>query len=170
MNMITQESRELLFNAMGSSFAETEIEAQIAEATGISREEYNTFIENDLELPECIMKYREVSQKRKLYEEKIINTEPCVQFPLNCEKQNVCPPAIQSMLVAGMLKDVKNEDGKYFVNNGHNDKSIIAWIFNYSGYDDEITSEIYYKHVYTDNKASTIDRYFSEARNEARNN
>ena len=73
--MDKQESRELLVNAMGSFFAEAKIEAQIAENAGISREEYNRIVENDLELPECIKKYRETNRQRKIYEEKILTHE-----------------------------------------------------------------------------------------------
>ena len=72
--MDKQESQEL-GNAMGYLFAETEIEAQFAEAAGFSREEYNRRIENDEEMPDFIKKYRETNRQRKAYEEKIITHE-----------------------------------------------------------------------------------------------
>jgi hypothetical protein len=164
--MEKQEALELLGNAMGSLSAEAEIEAQIAENAGISREEYNRIIGNDEEIPDCIKKYREINRKRKYYEGKLLNAEITDQLLQDAEKQDTCLPVIQSMIEAGMLKREKNKDGKYEPNDGHNDKSIIKWIFNYSGYEDEITSEIYYQYVATNNKASTIDRYFSDTRNE----
>jgi hypothetical protein len=73
--MEKQAAQDLLANAMGSLFAEAEIEAGIAEAAGISREEYNKIIEDGLELPECIKKYRETNRKRKFYEEKLLKAE-----------------------------------------------------------------------------------------------
>jgi uncharacterized protein with von Willebrand factor type A (vWA) domain len=73
--MEKQEAQEILVNAMGSLFAEAEIEAGIAEAAGISREKYNKIIEDGLELPEAIKKYRENNRKRKYFEEKLITHE-----------------------------------------------------------------------------------------------
>jgi hypothetical protein len=73
--MEKQESLELLANAMGILSSEAEIEANIAEASGISREEYNHIIEFGLELPDCIKKYRENNKKRMFHEERLIKQE-----------------------------------------------------------------------------------------------
>jgi len=73
--MEKQEAQELLVNAMGSLFTEAEIEAQIAEAAGVSREELNKIIENGEEMPECIKNYRKINQQRKTFEEKLITHE-----------------------------------------------------------------------------------------------
>jgi hypothetical protein len=70
--MEKQEAQEVLVNTMGSLSAEAEIEAGIVEAAGISREKYNKIIEDGLELPDCIKKYRENNRKRKYFEEKLI--------------------------------------------------------------------------------------------------
>jgi len=73
--MDKQEANEILVSAMGSLFTEAEIEAQIAETSGISREELNKIIENGEEMPECIKKYREINRQRKTFEEKLITHE-----------------------------------------------------------------------------------------------
>ena len=73
--MDKQKANEILVNGMGSLFAEAEIEAQIAELAGISRDELNMIIMNGEEMPECIKKYREQNQKRKVFEEKLITHE-----------------------------------------------------------------------------------------------
>jgi len=166
--MDKNELQELLVNAMGSLFAEAEIEAQIAETAGFSREEYNRLIEKGEEMPDCIKKYREINRQRKLYEEKIIGTEINQKLIDDTEKTDTCPPVIKSMIDAGVLKDIKNENEKYIKNDGYNDKKAIQWIINYSGYEDEITSEVYYKYVATKIKASSIDRYFLDIKNEAK--
>jgi len=72
--MEKQEVQELV-NVMGCLSLELEIETQIAENVGISREEYNRRIENDEEMPECIEKYREANRQRKIFEEKLITHE-----------------------------------------------------------------------------------------------
>ena len=78
--MEKQEEKELFVSCIGYSALETEIEAQIAENAGISREEYNRIIENDLEMPECIKKYRETIIKKMAYEEKILEARISEQF------------------------------------------------------------------------------------------
>jgi hypothetical protein len=108
--MEKQEAQEVLVNAMGSLFAEAEIEAGIAEAADISREEYNKIIENGLELPDCIKKYREINQKRKFYEEKLFKSELNDQLLQNAEvKPKDIPPSInESPIKAGseVLEDI----------------------------------------------------------------
>jgi hypothetical protein len=165
--MEKQEAQEILVNAMGSLFAEAEIEAGIAEAAGISREDYNKIIENGLELPDYIKKYRESNRKRKLYEEKLLKAELNDQLLENAELKpdDIPPPVIKSMIEAKILEAVKDRDGKYPLNKGKTDRKAITWIFNDSGYDDEITSQIYYDFVSTKCKQSTIERYFSDAKN-----
>jgi hypothetical protein len=73
--MDKKEENEILVVGMGVLFEDVEIEAQIAENAGISREEYNRIIENELELPECINKYQKINRQRRIYEEKIITHE-----------------------------------------------------------------------------------------------
>jgi hypothetical protein len=68
-------TKEMLVNGMGSLFTEIEIEARIAESVGISREELNKKIENDEEMPECIMKYGEINRQRRLFEERLLTDE-----------------------------------------------------------------------------------------------
>jgi len=70
--MDAQDARDLLVNAMGSLFAEAEMEATLAEANGLSKNEYNKIIEEGLELPEFIKKYRTLNKQRQLHEEEII--------------------------------------------------------------------------------------------------
>ena len=73
--MDADDARNLLVNAMGSLFVEAEMEATIAEANGLSRNEYNKMIEEGLELPEYIKKYRELNRQKQLYEERLIKHE-----------------------------------------------------------------------------------------------
>jgi hypothetical protein len=68
-------ANEILVSALGILSAEAEMEAIYAKAHGISRNKYNKMIEEGLELPECIKKYRELNRKRQYYEEKIIKNE-----------------------------------------------------------------------------------------------
>jgi hypothetical protein len=73
--MEKDDANEILVNAMGVLFSESEMEVSIAEANGISRNKYNEIIEKGLQLPECIRKYREINRKKRLYEEKLIKHE-----------------------------------------------------------------------------------------------
>jgi hypothetical protein len=164
--MEKQEAREILVNAMGSLFAEAEIEAGIAEVAGISREEYNKIIETGLELPDCIKKYRENNKKRQFHEEKLLKAELNDKLlnDAKFEPDDIPPPVIKSMIDAGVLAKTKNMEGEYPLSKGYKDRKAIEWIFNYSGYEDEITPQLYYKFVSTKCLQSTIERYFSDAK------
>ncbi len=72
---MNKDDAQIFVNAISSSFIDTEIEASIAEANGISREEYNKIIWDDLELPDCIKKYKELNRQKQYHEEKLIKHE-----------------------------------------------------------------------------------------------
>jgi hypothetical protein len=83
------------------------------------------------------------------------------------------------MIEGGMVKEGKNKDGQYELNNEYIDKIrdpnnnythskdqlIIEHIVTKHNYQDKKCSKIYYKYIATENQAATVDRYFSEARN-----
>jgi hypothetical protein len=72
------------------------------------------------------------------------------------------------MIDASLLKNERDKDGKYLREKGYKDRAIIKWTFDNSGYQDEITPQIYYDYVATTCKQSTIERYFSDAKQEAK--
>jgi len=73
--MDTEDARDLLVNAMGILATEAEMEATIAEANGMARNEYNRLLEEGLELPEYIKEYRERNKQRQLFEERLVKHE-----------------------------------------------------------------------------------------------
>jgi hypothetical protein len=74
------------------------------------------------------------------------------------------PPVIQAVLTAGLLRDTPI-NGKYNKRGGKNDMCIITWIFDYSGYKDDLTADLYMQYINTNCTAETISRYISRERN-----
>jgi hypothetical protein len=112
------------------------------------------------EIAELYQKNREIAVLYEKYKAEIENIQ-------DAESANEPPPAIQAM-IGVVLKKEKDENEKYLPEDGQKDRQIIKWIFDNSGYQDEITPEIYYKYVSTKCKQGSIERYFSEAKNEAK--
>jgi hypothetical protein len=79
------------------------------------------------------------------------------------------PVLISVLLKEGLLENTP-VNGKYLKMGNKKDTDIIKWIFDYSGYGDSLTDELYMQYVKTGCKATTISDYITRLRNEARQN
>jgi hypothetical protein len=79
------------------------------------------------------------------------------------DKEVVIPPVIKELEKEGFIEQARN--GKFVKIGGKKDKKMIEWVFNYSGYAEELTADIYKKYIHTDVAPETIGRYISEYRN-----
>jgi hypothetical protein len=70
------------------------------------------------------------------------------------------PPVIQAVLGEGFL-DTPLVNGKYLKKGDNKDTQIIEWIFDYSGYGDSLTAELYMQYIQTNCKATTIQDYIT---------
>jgi hypothetical protein len=77
------------------------------------------------------------------------------------------PPIFQAVLTEGLLKKTP-ENGKYCKEGDKKDMDIIKWIFDYSGYGDSLTAELYMQYIQTQCKATTIQDYITRLKREAR--
>jgi hypothetical protein len=66
-----------------------------------------------------------------------------------------------------MLEIKRDATGRFKPNGGMKDLAIIRWIYDYSGYANELTAEVYIKFIYTTSKQSTIEDYMRRARKKA---
>ena len=73
------------------------------------------------------------------------------------------PPVIQDILKEGLL-DNSLVNGKYFKKGDKKDKEIIEWVFDYSGYGDSLTADLYMQHIYTTCKITTIQDYITRGK------
>jgi hypothetical protein len=69
------------------------------------------------------------------------------------------PPIIQAVLNDGLLDAPVN--GKYLKKGDKKDAEIIEWIFDYSGYGDSLTTELYMQYIQTHCKSTTIQDYIT---------
>lgn len=75
------------------------------------------------------------------------------------------PDLIQDLVKnSGLVETKRDATGRFKPNQGMKDSAIIEWIVDYSGYQKELTAEIYSKYIYTTNKQKTIEDYMSRAR------
>jgi hypothetical protein len=72
------------------------------------------------------------------------------------------PPVIQAVLDEGLLDTPVN--GKYPKKGDKKDTEIIEWIFDYSGYGDSLTTELYMQYIQTKCKSTTIQDYITRKR------
>ncbi|MDR0642071.1 MAG: hypothetical protein LBG07_06400, partial [Treponema sp.] len=77
------------------------------------------------------------------------------------------PPVIQAALDEGILDPPVN--GKCPKKGDKKDGDIIKWIFDYSGYGDFLTTELYMTYIQTRCKSTTIQDYIKRRKNEANN-
>ena len=80
------------------------------------------------------------------------------------ESKETLPTIIQMLLQEGLLNDAP-VNGKYLKKADKGDKDILKWIFDYSGYEDSLTYELYMKHIQTACKPAKISDYICRARN-----
>jgi hypothetical protein len=80
------------------------------------------------------------------------------------KKDTIIPEVIRELERVGFIEQIGN--GQFIPTGGKSDKKIIEWVFYYSGYGDELTADIYKKHIVTTSLPATIDRYISEYRNQ----
>jgi hypothetical protein len=73
------------------------------------------------------------------------------------------PPVIQAVLDEGLL-DNTPVNGKYPKNGDKKDGQIIEWIFDYSGYGESLTADLYMQYIQTHCKATTIQDYITRKR------
>jgi hypothetical protein len=81
---------------------------------------------------------------------------PNTQVP---ERKVTLPPVIQAVLNEGLLDTPVN--GKYPKKGDKKDTEIIEWIFDYSGYGDSLTTELYMQYIQTHCKSTTIQDYIT---------
>jgi hypothetical protein len=84
---------------------------------------------------------------------------------LSPENKPTLPPVIQAVLTAGLLDD-SPVNGKYNKRGDTKDMNIITWIFNNSGYEDDLTVDLYMQYIHTDCTPQTIGQYISRAKTE----
>jgi hypothetical protein len=70
------------------------------------------------------------------------------------------PPVIKAVLNDGLLNETP-VNGKYPKKGDKKDGQIIEWIFNYSGYEDSLTTELYMQYIQTQCKSTTIQDYIT---------
>ena len=70
------------------------------------------------------------------------------------------PPVIKAVLDAGLL-ETSPVNGKYLKKGDKKDKEIIVWVFDNSGYGDDLTADLYMEWIYTNCKSTTIQDYIS---------
>jgi hypothetical protein len=73
------------------------------------------------------------------------------------------PPVIQAVLSEGLLEDTP-VNGKYSKKGDKKDTDIVEWIFDYSGYGDSLTTELYMQYIQTHCKPTTIQDYITRNR------
>jgi hypothetical protein len=73
------------------------------------------------------------------------------------------PPVIQAVLDEELL-DNTPVNGKYPKKGDRKDGQIIEWIFDYSGYGDSLTTELYMQYIQTHCKTTTIQDYITRKR------
>jgi hypothetical protein len=79
------------------------------------------------------------------------------------------PPVIQAALTEGLLETIPLVNGKYLKMGSKKDGDIIKWIYDYSGYGDSLTTELYIKYIQTDVIPTTIQDYIKRRKNESKN-
>ena len=93
--------------------------------------------------------------------------QPSRELEKELFKNKTLPHVIQELLKEGLLKDAPDTDGKYAKKGDKKDRDIIKWIFDYSGYGDSLTYELYMQYIQTSNSPETIRKYIRQAKNEA---
>jgi hypothetical protein len=83
------------------------------------------------------------------------------------ENRTILPPVFMDVLTEGLLRDTPI-NCKYAKRAGKNDKDIIKWIFDYSGYAESLTADLYMQYIHTAIKPQSIGVYISQFRNEAK--
>jgi hypothetical protein len=86
-------------------------------------------------------------------------TAPDTQAPTQ-KPAGKLPPVIQAVLDEGLL-DTPPVNGRYLKKGDKKDANIIEWIFNFSGYGDSLTAELYMQHIQTRCKSTTIQDYIT---------
>jgi hypothetical protein len=160
-----------------TDFERKEHERTIQKILSVIPVEFMEEFEGDIDAANIaapLVVYKERDEIAKLCQENRIITEDYEKCKAKMNDQllqngelnpnDMPPPVINSMIEAKILESVKDRDGKYPLNKGYTDRKAIAWIFNNSAYDDEITPQMYYDYVFTKCKQSTIERYFSDAK------
>ncbi|AEF85678.1 hypothetical protein TREPR_2259 [Treponema primitia ZAS-2] len=88
--------------------------------------------------------------------------------PLDKEVEEIKPEipcVIQDLIQNSSLVETKPDTiGRFKPNHGVNDIAITQWIYDYSGYKNELTADVYAQYIYTTVKLSTIEKYMSDAR------
>jgi hypothetical protein len=75
------------------------------------------------------------------------------------------PDVIQDLVKnSGLVETRRDATGRFKPNQGLKDSAIIGWIVDCSGYQSELTAEVYSKYIYTTNKQKTIEDYIGRAR------
>jgi hypothetical protein len=80
------------------------------------------------------------------------------------------PPVFEAALKAGLLDEKNFIGGKHQKKAGKTDPDLIKWIFDYSGYEDDLTADLYKQYIHTVCLPQTIGQYISRARTEAKQN
>jgi hypothetical protein len=89
-------------------------------------------------------------------------TAPDTQTPAQ-KPAGKLPPVIQAVLDEGLL-DTPPVNGRYLKKGDKKDTNIIEWIFNFSGYGDSLTAELYMQHIQTRCKPTTIQDYITRSK------
>jgi hypothetical protein len=75
------------------------------------------------------------------------------------------PCIIQDLIEnSGLLETKRDATGRFKPNRGINDIVITQWIYDYSGYKNELTADVYAQYIYTTVKISTLEKYMTNAR------
>jgi hypothetical protein len=81
------------------------------------------------------------------------------------EQRAALPPVIRAILDEGLLDDTPERNSKYRKKGDKKDGDIIKWIFDYSGYEDDLTVELYMQYIQTACKPTTISDYIRRDNN-----
>jgi hypothetical protein len=77
------------------------------------------------------------------------------------------PPVINAAIKEGLLEYTPNTNGKYSIRGDKKDSQFIEWIFDYTGYGDSLTTDLYMQHIQTKCKPTTIQDYITRKKKPA---